>query len=237
MRVSLPHLSIYHYLWQEFVLRTSGLSVSEDQHYVYPGVRGPLLLPSDYIRKYFCNLEVSYLFLNLMRLLYFWLLFLLQLWRRCCLISGTLFCGRVGTFWVGASGIMFRIFLGGWLCRLQFLWGEFRFLFLFGSWSSVRGSGCFNIAAFAVVDYLMKRFGSARYLLLKIGTNCKVFGSIGFFCCRWFMIWSGAVVLRFLLISAIFIVYGLFSVLKVLFGIHFVLSKEVMFCAYAGLFK
>jgi hypothetical protein len=30
-----------------------GLGVSEDQHYVYPGVRGPLLLPSDYIRKYF----------------------------------------------------------------------------------------------------------------------------------------------------------------------------------------
>jgi hypothetical protein len=27
--------------------------VTEDQHYVYPGVRGPLLLPSDYIRKYF----------------------------------------------------------------------------------------------------------------------------------------------------------------------------------------
>jgi hypothetical protein len=26
--------------------------VSEDHHYVYPGVRGPLLLPSDYIRKY-----------------------------------------------------------------------------------------------------------------------------------------------------------------------------------------
>ncbi len=59
------------WLWQEFLVRTSGLSVSEDQHYVYPGVRGPLLLPSDYIRKYFCNLEVSYLFPNLMRLLYF----------------------------------------------------------------------------------------------------------------------------------------------------------------------
>jgi hypothetical protein len=27
--------------------------VPEGQHYVYPGVRGPLLLPSDYIRKYF----------------------------------------------------------------------------------------------------------------------------------------------------------------------------------------
>jgi hypothetical protein len=39
-------------LRQEFFVRTSGLGVSEDQHYVYPGVRGPLLLPSDYIRKY-----------------------------------------------------------------------------------------------------------------------------------------------------------------------------------------
>jgi len=40
-------------LRQEFLVRTSGLGVSEGQHYVYPGVRGPLLLPSDYIRKYF----------------------------------------------------------------------------------------------------------------------------------------------------------------------------------------
>ena len=39
------------WLRQEFFVRTSGLGVSEDQHYVYPGVRGPLLLPSDYIRK------------------------------------------------------------------------------------------------------------------------------------------------------------------------------------------
>jgi hypothetical protein len=37
----------------EFLVRTFGLGVSEDQHYVYPGVRGSLLLPSDYIRKYF----------------------------------------------------------------------------------------------------------------------------------------------------------------------------------------
>ncbi len=40
-------------LRQEFLARTSGLSASEDHHYVYPGVRGPLLLPLDYIRKYF----------------------------------------------------------------------------------------------------------------------------------------------------------------------------------------
>jgi hypothetical protein len=50
----------------------AGLSASEDHHYVYPGVRGPLMLPSDYIRKYFFfSLEVSYLFLNLVLLVAF----------------------------------------------------------------------------------------------------------------------------------------------------------------------
>jgi hypothetical protein len=58
------------WLRQEFFVRTSGLSVSEDQHYVYPGVRGPLLLPSDYIRKYFFFiLEVSCLFRNFVLLI------------------------------------------------------------------------------------------------------------------------------------------------------------------------
>jgi hypothetical protein len=41
------------WLRQEFLARTSGLSASADHHYVYPGVRGPLLLPSDYIRSIF----------------------------------------------------------------------------------------------------------------------------------------------------------------------------------------
>ncbi len=41
------------WLRQRFLVRTSGLSASEGHYYVYPGVRGPLLLPSDYIRKYF----------------------------------------------------------------------------------------------------------------------------------------------------------------------------------------
>ncbi len=60
------------WLRQEFFVRTSGLSVSEDQHYVYPGVRGPLLLPSDYVRKYyFFNSEVSCLFINLVLLVVF----------------------------------------------------------------------------------------------------------------------------------------------------------------------
>jgi hypothetical protein len=33
----------------------------------------------------------------------------------------------------------------------------------------------------AVVDFLMRRFGFSRYLLLKIGTNFKVFDLISFF--------------------------------------------------------
>jgi hypothetical protein len=41
------------WLRQEFLARTSDLDVLEGQHYVYPGVRGPLLMPVDYIRKYF----------------------------------------------------------------------------------------------------------------------------------------------------------------------------------------
>ncbi len=40
------------------------------------------------------------------------------------------------------------------------------------------------ICFFDVVDYVMKRFGFARYLPLKIGTNSKVFDSVGFLCCR-----------------------------------------------------
>ncbi len=50
------------WLRQEFFVRTSGLGVSEDLHYVYPGVRGPLLLPSDYIRKYFFYVKLLILF-------------------------------------------------------------------------------------------------------------------------------------------------------------------------------
>jgi hypothetical protein len=49
------------WLRQEFFVRTSGLGVSEDQHYVFPGVRGPLLLPSDYIREY--SFSVNFLFI------------------------------------------------------------------------------------------------------------------------------------------------------------------------------
>ncbi len=53
-------------------MRTSDLGVSEGQHYVYPGVRGPLLLPSDYIRKFFFFLYRACLFIfNLVFVLVF----------------------------------------------------------------------------------------------------------------------------------------------------------------------
>jgi len=58
------------WLRQEFLERTSDLGVPEGQHYVYPGVRGPLLLPSDYIRKYF-YIELVYLFSILVFVLVF----------------------------------------------------------------------------------------------------------------------------------------------------------------------
>jgi hypothetical protein len=53
---------ILSWLRQEFFVRTSGLGVFGDQHYVYPGVRGPLLMPSDFIRKCFFLNGVSYNF-------------------------------------------------------------------------------------------------------------------------------------------------------------------------------
>ncbi len=40
------------WLQQEYFARTAFLGLSAGQHYVYPGVRSPLLLPTDYIRKY-----------------------------------------------------------------------------------------------------------------------------------------------------------------------------------------
>jgi hypothetical protein len=41
------------WLRREFFARTAHFGLPEGQHYVYPGVRSPLLLPTDYIRKYF----------------------------------------------------------------------------------------------------------------------------------------------------------------------------------------
>jgi hypothetical protein len=40
------------WLRQEYFARTAFLGLPAGQHYVYPGVRSPLLLPTDYIRKY-----------------------------------------------------------------------------------------------------------------------------------------------------------------------------------------
>ena len=40
------------WLRREYFARTAHLGLPEGQHYVYPGVRSPLLLPTDYIRKY-----------------------------------------------------------------------------------------------------------------------------------------------------------------------------------------
>jgi hypothetical protein len=51
------------------------------------------------------------------------------------------------------------------------------------------------------------------------------------------MIWSDAVSLGFFLISAIFIIYGWFSVLNVFVRYTFCFVKLLMFCAYAVLFK
>ncbi len=82
-----------------------------------------------------------------------WSGFLLQLWLRWCQTSGLLLCGRAGTFWVGISGTMFRISLGGWLCRLRLLWGEF---FLFLPFGTFCGSGFFIfLSLLAVVVYLV----------------------------------------------------------------------------------
>ncbi len=40
------------WLQQEYFARTAHLGLPAGQHYVYPGVRSSLLLPTDYIRKY-----------------------------------------------------------------------------------------------------------------------------------------------------------------------------------------
>jgi hypothetical protein len=40
------------WLRQEYFARTAFLGLPAGQHYLYPGVRSPLLLPTDYIREY-----------------------------------------------------------------------------------------------------------------------------------------------------------------------------------------
>jgi hypothetical protein len=46
------------WLQQEYFARTAHLGLPAGQHYVYPGVRSPLLLPTDYIRKYIFFLPI-----------------------------------------------------------------------------------------------------------------------------------------------------------------------------------
>ena len=48
------------WLQQEYIARTAFLGLPAGQHYVYPGLRSPLLLPTDYIRKYIFFSYVSF---------------------------------------------------------------------------------------------------------------------------------------------------------------------------------
>jgi len=84
------------WLRQEFLARTSDLGLPAGQHYVYPGVRSPLLLPSDYIRKYFpiYSLLCSFGSVFVLKTV----LLTLQLWLQCGLISGCMLCGWVAMF-------------------------------------------------------------------------------------------------------------------------------------------
>ena len=48
------------WLRQEYFERTAFLALPAGQHYVYPGVRSPLLLPTDYIREYFFFIFIAF---------------------------------------------------------------------------------------------------------------------------------------------------------------------------------
>jgi hypothetical protein len=48
-------------LRQEYFARTAFLGLPAGQRYVYPGVRSPLLLPTDYIRKYIFHICIAFL--------------------------------------------------------------------------------------------------------------------------------------------------------------------------------
>jgi hypothetical protein len=108
------------WLQQEYFARTAHLALPAGQYYVYPGVRSPLLLPTDYIRKcifihiWFSSLE------SCMLLCSNWLI-MLQLLFQCGLISGLSLSGWAAMCYAGTSGTMFRMPLGGVLCRLRWL--------------------------------------------------------------------------------------------------------------------
>jgi hypothetical protein len=124
---------------------------------------------------------------------------MLQLWLRCWLTSGLMLCGWAGMFWVGISGIMFRSSLGGLLCRLQLLWGEFSFLLP------------------ASLYWFFCGFGFSVFLLLLV--------VVDYLLIVWF--------LRFVLISAISILWWWFSVLKCSL-LLFILLNDVRCCAFIG---
>jgi hypothetical protein len=110
------------WLQQEYFARTAHLGLPAGQHYVYPGVRSPLLLPTDYIRKYIFFFKMDgYLILETcMRFCLNWLI-MLQPWFRCGLISGPSLFGWAAMCYAGTSGTMFRMPLGRVPCRLRWL--------------------------------------------------------------------------------------------------------------------
>ena len=110
------------WLQQEYFARTAHLGLPAGQHYVYPGVRSPLLLPTDYIRKYifFFSYVDSFFPITGMRSSSDWL-FVLQLWFRCGLTSGPSLSGWAAMCYAGTSDTMFRMSLGGVPCRFRWL--------------------------------------------------------------------------------------------------------------------
>jgi hypothetical protein len=58
------------WLRQEFFARTSDLGLPAGQHYVFPGVRSPLLLPTDYIRKYSFSLNIYIIYMACLYLVF-----------------------------------------------------------------------------------------------------------------------------------------------------------------------
>jgi hypothetical protein len=87
------------WLRQEYFERTAFLALPEGQHFVYPGVRSPLLLPTDYIREYISlHICVVFLFLELLFVVAFKIVFImLQPLLRCGLTSGCSLSGWVVT--------------------------------------------------------------------------------------------------------------------------------------------
>jgi hypothetical protein len=81
------------WLRQEYFERTAFLALPAGQHYVYPGVRSPLLLPTDYIREYiFFSCVLLFLRIVIRGCVQNWFI-MLQLLLRCGLTSGSSLSG------------------------------------------------------------------------------------------------------------------------------------------------